>query len=233
MAGLEFTKNQKFALLVIIGLIVIAVSIKLTRNAQSPTYGGVVLNEASQSADGVNVTASDSDSTFSRDPNAGKVIFQICGCVKSPNVYSLPKGSRIVDAVKAAGGPKQDADLQSMNLAAKIEDGSRIVVPSVQASAVPASSSVITQPTAAPSASASSSKSSSSAKLHTPGEGVVHINTADVNELQRLPGVGPSTAQTIVDYRTRIGKFVRPEQLDDVKGIGPKKLEKMRPFLAL
>lgn len=230
MSGLDFTRNQKLALVVIIGLILIAVSIKLARNSASPVYGGVTLNEASPSGDGVNVTTSDSDSASS-NPNAGKVVFQICGCVNSPNVYSLPRGSRIVDAVKVAGGPKPGADLQSMNLAAKIEDGSRIVVPSVQSNSAGAS---IVQPTALTSGSQPvKSSSSSSAKLHTPGEGVVHINSADINELQRLPGVGPSTAQTILDYRARVGKFVRPEQLDDVKGIGPKKLEKMRPFVAL
>lgn len=230
MTGLEFTRNQKLALLAIIGLIIIAVSIKLTRNNASPTYGGVVLNEASQSGDGVNVITSDSDSATSSDSVTGKVIFQVSGCVSSPNVYTLPRGSRIVDAVKLAV-PKPGADLQSMNLAAKIEDGSRIFVPSVQQNTTATASPVASQPNTT--SSPSSSKDSASPKLHTPGEGLVHINSADINELQRLPGVGPSTAQKIIDYRSQIGQFVRPEQLDDVKGIGPKKLEKMRPYVAL
>lgn len=235
MAGLEFTKNQKLALVAIIGLIVIAVSIKLARNSGSPTYGGVVFNEAGQSADGVNITTSDSDPASSSDQNSGKVIFQVSGCVKSPNVYALPRGSRIVDAVRIAGGPKPGADLQSLNLAAKIEDGSRIFVPSSQPNAANAAASVVAQPASlsANSPPAPSSKASDSRKLSKPGEGLVHINSADANELQRLPGVGPSTAQKIIEYRTQIGKFARPEQLDDVKGIGPKKLEKMRPFVAL
>lgn len=235
MGGLEFTRNQKLALVVIIGLIAMAVSIKMIRNASSPVYGGVTLTEPGQSGDGVTVSASDSDPMRSPDTSGGKVIFQVAGCVKSPNVYSLPKGSRLVDAIRVAGGVKPGANLESLNLAARIEDGSRIFVPSAQASAVPGASYAPPQtaPSAARTPTASSSKSSSSTKLHNPGEGIVHINTADSTELQRLPGVGPSTAQAILDYRTQIGRFSSPEQLDDVKGIGLKKLEKMRPFVAL
>lgn len=232
MGGLEFTRNQKLALAAIIGLIAIAVSIKLHQNANSPVYGGVVLNEAGQSSDGVTVSTSDSDPTSS-DPNAGKVVFQVSGYVNSPNVYTLPRGSRIVDAIKVAGGAKPGADLQSLNLAARIEDGSHIVVPSARANTSPTVASTLPQATMPPGSQTKSTKDTGVAKLSRPGEGVVHINSADANELQRLPGVGPSTAQKIIEYRTQIGRFSSPEQLDDVKGIGPKKLEKMRPFLAL
>lgn len=235
MAGLEFTKNQKLALIAIVGLIVIAVSIKLVRNANSPVYGGVTLTEAG--ANGVGVSASDSDSTGSSDTNGGKVVFQVAGCVKSPNVYTLPRGSRIVDAIRVAGGVKPGANLDSLNLAAKIEDGSRIFVPSPQSPAPGTMGNVTTTRSARAAAtkdgSKSSTKSSATEKFHNPGDGVVHINSADATEMQRLPGVGPSTAQAIIDYRTQIGRFTDPDQLDDVKGIGPKKLEKMRPFIAL
>ena len=232
MGGLEFTKNQKLALVAIIGLIVIAVSIKLARNAGSAQYQGVVLKEPGQGADGVGVVTSDSDPAYSSGKTAGKVVFQVAGCVKSPDVYTLPAGSRIIDAIKAAGGAKADADLQSLNLAARIEDGSRIYVPSSQS---PPASSAAPRSTSPPAGRTgkSSSRSSAVEKLRNPGDGVVHINSADANELQRLPGVGPSTAQKIMEYRGQIGHFTRVDQLDDVKGIGPAKLEKMRPFLAL
>lgn len=234
MAGLEFTKNQKLALIAIVGLIAIAVSIRLVRNASSPLYGGVTLTEAGQSADGVGVAASDSDSMRSSDPNSGKVVFQVAGCVRCPNVYTLPRGSRIVDAIRVAGGIKPGANLESLNLAAKIEDGSRVFVPSPSDSnAAPSSVAPQSMAKGTDAASKSSSKASGGDKLHNPGDGVVHINTADLTELQRLPGVGPSTAQAILDYRTQVGKFSSPDQMDDVKGIGPKKLEKMRPFIAL
>lgn len=243
MSGLEFTRNQKLALIAIAGLIAIGVSIKLARNASSPVYSGVTVREAS--SDGTNVTAADSDSTRSSDPNAGKVTFQIAGAVIAPNVYTLPRGSRIVDAIKAAGGTKIGANTESLNLAAKIEDGSKILIPTDQqqssqqptvttASSTPATPdhvkiSII--PTK--SGAKSSSAASAGGKLRNPGDGVVHINTADIAELQRLPGVGPSTAQKIVDYRTQVGRFTSADQLDDVKGIGPAKLAKMRPFISL
>lgn len=237
MMGLEFTRNQKLALIAIVGLIAIGVSVKLVRNSASPVYGGIVLNEAGQGSDGVNVVTSDSDSTRPGS-DSGKVIFQVAGCVNSPNVFSLPKGSRIVDAIKAAGGLKPGADIQSLNLAAKIEDGSRILIPSTQGNA--GSTTAVAPQTASVTGSARSStegkagsKSSSVEKFHNPGDGVVNINTADATELQRLPGVGPSTAQTILDYRSQIRRFSSAEQLDDVKGIGPKKLEKMKPFVTL
>jgi len=241
MTGLEFTRNQKLALIAIIGLIAIALSVKLMRNSAAPTYGGVVLKEAGASTDGVGVVTSDSDPMRAADANGGKVIFQVAGCVNSPNVFSLPRGSRIVDAIKAAGGAKAGADLESLNLAARIEDGSRIYVPSAQMRSGSAAAVVAPQTSAVVASARSSvaggskskSKTSATTKLHNPGEGVVRINSADSTELQRLPGVGPSTAQAILDYRTQIGRFTTPEQLDDVKGIGPKKLEKMRPFVAL
>lgn len=249
MGGLEFTRNQKLALIALAGLIAIAVSVKLIRNASSPVYNGVTVREAA--SDGVNVTASDSDSTRSTDPNAGKVTFQVAGAVIAPNVYTLPRGSRIIDAIKAAGGAKIGANTESLNMAAKIEDGSRIYIPTNQEQQQTPQQATVTTgmnaPTAAtasgtpdhvkiniiPSKSGAKSSASGGGKLKNPGDGVVHINTADVTELQRLPGVGPSTAQKILDYRTQIGRFTSANQLDDVKGIGPAKLEKMRPFIAL
>jgi competence protein ComEA len=231
MSRLEFTRNQKLALVAIIGLIAIAVSIKLARNAGSASYYGVVLKEPGQGGDGVDVVTSDSDSAYSPSKRAGKVVFQVAGCVKSPGVYTLPTGSRIIDGINTAGGAKADADLESLNLAATIEDGSKIYVPPTAAS----SASSAPRPTSAPAGKTrkSSSRSSAVVKLRNPGDGVVHINSADANELQRLPGVGPSTAQRIMEYRAQVGHFTRVDQLDDVKGIGPSKLEKMRPFIAL
>lgn len=243
MNGLDFTRNHKLALIALVGLIAIGVSVKLARNASSAVYTGVTLREAGQS-DAVGVAVSDSDATQPSDPNAGKVTFQVAGCVIAPNVYTLPRGSRIIDAIKAAGGTKIGADTESLNLAAKIEDGSRIFIPTAQQQRQATGQAMVTTGATAPATpdhvkinvipSKSSSRSSSAGgKLRNPGDGVVRINTADITELQRLPGVGPSTAQKILDYRAQIGRFTSPEQLDDVKGIGPAKLEKMRPFVSL
>ncbi len=247
MEGLQFSRNQKLAILALVGLIVIGASIRLARNASSPLYKGVTVTEPVR-ADGVTVSATDSDTP---GPGAGTVTFQMAGAVVAPNVYTLPRGSRIIDAIKAAGGTRTDADTGTLNLAARIEDGSQIFIPSSQQKETGQQARVTTgtnvPSTAAATAAAqpdhvkinivpSKSGSSSSAeggKLRNPGDGVVRINSADVDELQRLPGVGPSTAQKILDYRNQVGKFSSVDQLDDVKGIGPAKLEKMRPFISL
>lgn len=233
MQSLNFTKNQKLALCAIIGLMVIALSIKLARNSLS-TGSEVVLHEPSHGSS-AGIVTSDSDRMYGRDE---KVVFQVAGEVVSPGVYSLPKGSRIIDAVKSAGGAKPDADLESMNLAERISDGSRIYVASKQpmgngVSLPPMQTQASASSSNTPTSSGSKSRSTGSGKLKTPGEGIVHLNSADASELQRLPGVGPATAQKIVEYRTQIGRFTSPEQITEVKGIGPKKLEKMRPFLGL
>lgn len=225
MLGIEFNQNQKLALIVIIGLSVIGLSYAHMRQSLHQPEADVVVREPADSgAPGAE-----------QNPYAGKVVFHVAGCVKAPGVYELPAGERVMKAVSAAGGPKENADLQAINLAAKIEDGSRIYVPSrgeAQAGGGP-SGRVYSPPAAKAGEVERAGAGSASDKLRNPGEGTVHINSADENELQRLPGVGPATAGKILEYRGRIGKFSRPEQLMDVKGIGPKKFEKMRPFVAL
>lgn len=227
--------------LTLVGLIAISVGIKFARNASSPVYTGVTITEPGR-GDGINVTASDSDS-ISSVSTSGTVTFQIAGAVMAPNVYTLPAGSRIIDAIKAAGGAKNGADTQSLNLAARIEDGTRIFIPMTGQQGSIERHATVTNGNAAaggpdhvkinivPSTSGASSAADN--KLRNPGEGVVNINKADADELQRLPGVGPSTAAKIIDYRSKAGKFASPRQLDDVKGIGPAKLEKMLPFVTL
>ncbi|MDX1934765.1 MAG: helix-hairpin-helix domain-containing protein [Capsulimonadales bacterium] len=86
---------------------------------------------------------------------------------------------------------------------------------------------------AEPSSESEPGGGSGSAKFRNPGDGTVNLNTAGLSELQRLPGVGPSTAQRILEYRQQIGSFADVSQIKDVKGIGPKKYEKMQPFLAV
>ena len=223
--GIEFTRNQKLALLVILGLAVIGISVSYSRNSRHS--GDVVLTEPDKGS--TNVVASDSDSPYTQSKDR-KVVFQVAGCVNVPGVYSLPYGSRVYEAIKAAGGLKPNANTESLNLAARIEDASKIIVPAAaQTSTTPVG------PAATVSLAPEETKSSATAgrKFSRPGEGLVHINSAGINELQQLPGVGPSTAQKIIDYRSQIGHFRSPEQIMDVKGIGPKKYEKMRPFVTL
>jgi competence protein ComEA len=136
----------------------------------------------------------------------GPVKVYVTGAVASnAAVYSLPPGSRVEDAIKAAGGAKPEADLTRVNLAEILKDGEQVTVPVFNSE--PTTVKVKTEKTATPS-------------------GPVHINTADVSELERLPDVGPSLAQEIIDYRTKNGPFGSMADLDKVSGIGPSKLAK-------
>ena len=229
MTGFDFTRNQKLALYVLIGLSAIGLSVTHVRNSLGG--GGEVVLREPGAPGSPRTVAADSDPMPGYGPSAstGRAVFQVAGCVNRPGVYSLAEDKRILDAISAAGGAKPNADLQALNLAAKIEDGSRIYVPPKGETGVPIRITTL-KPAGETHRRASGS---SSDKLRNPGEGVVRINTADAGELQRLPGVGPSTAEKIIDYRAQIGRFTSVEQLDDVKGIGPKKLGKMRPFVAL
>ena len=146
--------------------------------------------------------------------------------MKKPGVYRLSPEKRIDDAVNAAGGPTAAADLNAINLAAKIEDGSRIEVPTK-------SDAMRTPPRGPqpPSPVKTPSTSSQLEKFTTAGGGTVNINTSDPEELQRLPGVGPAMAERILLHRKENGPFSDPEQLMDVAGIGEKKFAKMKPFV--
>lgn len=234
MLGVEFSRNQRLALYALIGMSAIGLSYATARDTVGGQPGEVVLMERGDPR--VAVVASGSDPLPGQGVvGAGtNVVFQVAGCVNKPGVYRLPQGQRVINAVTAAGGAKPSADLQAMNLAAKIEDGSRIYVPSRDETAA-SQGRVFTGPVAGARAITSTARcgGASSDKLRMAGEGAVNINTAGAEELQRLPGVGPATAAKIMEYRSQIGRFRSAGQLMDVKGIGPKKLEKMRPFVKL
>jgi competence protein ComEA len=170
----------------------------------------------------------------------------VAGKVRKPGAYRLPPDSRVIHAIRAAGGCLPNADLDCLNLAREAKDGEQIYVPSKEQSRLAANGQpgrpITVKPPAAKPPSAARGvnvptvrigRSSSEEKLRNPGEGTVNINTADESELQRLPGVGPVTAQRILEFRQQNGSFTSAEQLMDVKGIGPKKFEKMAPFVSL
>jgi competence protein ComEA len=139
------------------------------------------------------------------------LVVHVVGEVRRPGLYRLRDGARIADAVRRAGGAGRDANLAGVNLAAPLVDGIQIVVPSRAA--------------AVGSASGGSSAGESAAG------GMVSLSSATVEELDELPGVGPITAQKIVDYRTEHGPFASVDDLDAVPGIGPTRIEQLRDLV--
>ncbi len=142
------------------------------------------------------------------------VVVHVTGAVVSPGVVHLPAGSRVTDALTAAGGPSADADTSQINLARPLADGEQVRVPRAGEDASAWDAQAPTAATGTPGAS--------------PGQGQVNINTADAGELERLPGIGPALAQRIVDYRREHGRFGAVEDLTDVPGIGPAKLRALK-----
>ena len=148
----------------------------------------------------------------------GDVTVHVAGEVKKPGVLTLPAGSRITDAVQAAGGLTKDADPSALNLAQPLNDGEQIKVPKVG------------EPEGAGEEPGSTSGASGEASGGSTGGGKINVNTASEKELQELPGVGPATSEAIVKHREENGRFESVEQLEDVPGIGPAILERLTPL---
>jgi competence protein ComEA len=146
---------------------------------------------------------------------ADEVVVHVAGAVASPGVERLPLGSRVIDAVEAAGGAADGADLGRVNLAAPVVDGQQVYVP-VAGEQLPAP--------AGPVVSGGGVAGSG---------GLVDLNTASATELDTLPGVGPSTAAAIIAYRDEHGPFASVDELLDVRGIGEAKLEQLRDLVTV
>ena len=155
----------------------------------------------------------------------------VCGAVRRAGVYHLPAGSRVVDAVDRAGGLGNDADPEAINLATPLVDGMKIDV--LKKGALPQFSSSPLGVAEVP-RSAGRHRASGRSSSHKLSAGqTLDINTAGESELVQLPGVGPSLARRIVEYRQSNGPFQTLDDLENVSGIGPSKLAKMEPFLTL
>ncbi len=150
--------------------------------------------------------------------SGGTVVVHVTGAVNAPGVVELPAGSRVDDAVTAAGGARDDADLAAVNLARPAADGEQIHVP------VPGEEA----PAAAPVTESAPAPGGASEPAGAGTGGLVDLNTADAAALDELPGVGPAIAQRIIEHREANGPFTRVDDLEQVPGIGPATLEKIR-----
>jgi competence protein ComEA len=134
------------------------------------------------------------------------VVVDVAGAVRRPGLYKLPDGSRVADALQRAGGPTPKAFVEALNLAAPLADGQQVLVPREGAAAGVAAAAAQTA-------------------------GPVSLSAATLEQLDTLPGVGPVTAQKILDYQTAHGAFRSVEELDAVPGIGPATIENLRELV--
>ncbi len=162
---------------------------------------------------------------------AEQVVVSVVGLVHKPGLATLSPGSRIADALTAAGGALDGADTVGLNLARPLVDGEQIVVGLAPPTGLPVLGSSVGAVSPVPEAPrTSTAPAGPEPQPHEPGE-PVNLNTATAEQLDALPGVGPVTAAAIVAWRDSHGKFTRVDQLGDVDGIGPARLEKLRALV--
>ena len=166
--------------------------------------GGVSFSSASDSSDSPG-------GSFGVDTQGGEdVVVHVAGAVSKPDVYRLPAGSRVNDAVQRAGGPTPRAEVEGLNLAARLTDGQQIVMPARAAG---------------PGGVALGSG------LRARSDGPISLGTATVEELDTIEGIGPVTAQKIIEFRDQHGGTSSVDQLDQIDGIGPATMDALRSRL--
>jgi competence protein ComEA len=180
----------------------IAVALLLVGARAIRAEGGTEQSFAAGSGGG-----SSSGGGFTLSGQASDLVVDVTGAVERPGVYRLPAGSRVEDAVKRAGGPSAKAELEAVNRAARLADGQQVVVPERGPAGV------------------------SLATGSGEEEGPISLGTATVEQLDTIDGIGPVTAQDIVDFRDQHGGLASVDQLDQVSGIGPATMESLRARL--
>jgi competence protein ComEA len=161
-----------------------------------------------------------------------KIIVHVTGAVKKPGVYSLPAGSRVIDALNLAV-PAADADLEQLNLAVETDDGEQIAVPRKSETADGYSSRDTGGSTGKRPATGGAGKNSAGSAAVKIKPGKININKAGAEELDTLPGIGPALAERILAYREEQGKFKDVAELKNVSGIGDKKFEGLAEFVTV
>ena len=191
-----------------VGVLVAAVALLRPAGARPPTELSLPMASSAPSA-----SAPSTASSGGAGPAAApaELVVHAAGAFVAPGLYRLKPGSRVADLVSAAGGLRPDADPDRVNLAAPLHDGERVAVPRIGEPAPGA------DPAAADAAPT----------------GLLDLNTATAAQLDALPGVGPATAQAIVDDRERNGPFRSVDDLVRVRGIGPAKLDQIRALVTV
>ncbi|MDR2089809.1 MAG: helix-hairpin-helix domain-containing protein [Clostridiales Family XIII bacterium] len=239
-----FARNYRLYAKILAGLVLFscAVGLYLHRNA-GDAEDAILISDAdgaeeAAAEEGAAATAENAPAPESAEagaqtpqepaPPPATIVVDVGGAVSNPTVLVLPEGSRVYEALEAAGGLLPQADMREINRATALKDGDRIYIPSraeiAAETPVPRSAGG-----GAGTGVTNAASSGASAESGTGGtDAPININTADSAELQKLSGVGPSTAQKILDYREAHGRFARAEDIKNVSGIGDKTFEKLK-----
>ncbi len=197
----ELSRSQ----LAVYGAVAVALLLLGARAIRAEGSGGSAYPAGSRSTSS---SAADDGFTLDGGGSGGDVVVDVTGAVARPGVYRLPRGARVTDAVERAGGATGSALLEAINLAARLADGQQVVVPKRGAGGAPlAMAGAVGE------------------------EGPISLGTATVEQLDTIDGIGPVTAQDIVEFREQHGGLSSVDQLDQVSGIGPATMESLRARL--
>lgn len=176
-------------------------------------------------------TSISSDTKFGENTEISVIKVYICGHIKTPGVYDIGNGSRLVDLVSLAGGATEDACLEAINLAQILADSQKFYIPSLDEikNGVPSFVNEWEDITS----NSNDSSSTDMANSQSFQNKVININFASLSELVQLSGIGNVIAQNIIDYRNKYGQFKSKEELKNVKGIGEKKFEEIKDFISV
>lgn len=214
---LNLNKKQKIICIIIISFILFAFFIYVYNNFNKYSENDeIILNNNINEIENIQ-----EKEKIGIAENKEKVIVHVIGEVNNPGVVTLEEGSRIIDAIKAAGGKTEEADLSKINLAYIVEDGTQIYIPrinenlnEIELMSENAGQSIILE------SNTGSNGEDKNVK--------VNINTANKEKLETLPGIGETTAQKIIDYREENGKFKSIEDIKNVGGIGDAKFNSLK-----
>lgn len=208
----KIKENEKLLKAAVVVLVITAAVLFYFGNGKSDT---ISLKDAESGE------KTEAEHNFSEN-NKGKVYVDVAGEVKTPGVYQVNSGSRIFEVIQKAGGLTDKADTGTINQADKVKDGDKIIVPG------------------------KGSKTAAGDQIQAAGGGgtrlegtggnlspLININSADSTELQKIPGVGPATAEKIIQYRMQNGSYKKTEDLKNVSGIGDKIYEKMKSMITV
>ena len=155
-----------------------------------------------------------------------KIVVHIIGAVKNEGIVELNEGARVSDAINSAGGLAEDADMSKINLAYVLEDGVKIRIPSINDEHT--EEYITTDEVEIVESSSQTTQNGGNSK-----SGLININTANETELDSLPGIGPSIAAKIINYREENGDFASIEDIKNVNGIGDSKFEELKDLICV
>ena len=215
----RINKKQKIIIgivIVIVAIVAIYYSYKQENNFLEETENLEIENQAKEGAE-------ESEETTEKE----KIIVHISGAVQNEGIVELESGSRVADAIEKAGGLKENAYMDEINLAYQLEDGEKIHIPTVEEQKEKENQESKVENESGTGSDGTTSRSSNSS-INNGSQIKININTATEEELDTLPGIGPSTATKILDYRKEKGKFKTIEEIKEVSGIGESKYEKIK-----